>query len=81
LLEVEHLVVELYAAAAADDDVDLLLLGVGVAERNAEVRREPEVGQTRLLESERLAGEAGFEVRCETELRCLVLDVLEVRSV
>ena len=39
-LELEDLVVELEPRAAVDEDVDLLLLVVGVPERHAVVRRD-----------------------------------------
>jgi hypothetical protein len=49
-----------------------------VAERETVVRRHRVVADPGLLETERLAREARFEVRREAELRRLVLDMLEV---
>src|ERR687895_559811 len=70
-----RLVAELDAGAAAEHDVDLLLLGVQVAEGHAEVRRELEVAHPGPLEAERLAGEAGLHVGRVAEALARVLDV------
>src|SRR5262249_53157138 len=56
--ELEDVVLELDPGVAVDDDVDLLLLGVAVAEGDAVARRDLEVAQARVLELQRLAGEA-----------------------
>ena len=63
LLELVDLVVELDAAGAADDDVDLFLLAVAVAARRAEVRAVPEVADADVLRVDVRAGELGGEVR------------------
>jgi hypothetical protein len=76
--QLDDVVVELHPHAAADDDVDLLLRAVAVAERLAEAGRHAEVRQAGLLELERLAGEAGLEVRRQPGARREVLDLLEV---
>src|SRR5690348_9306605 len=80
-LHVTDVVVHLHPAAAAHHDVDLLLRLVGMAEREAEVRREPLVAQAGLLELEALPREAGLEVRRSPEPLRGVRDVLfEVRD-
>ena len=67
-------------AVPLNNHVDLLLLGVAVAEWKAEVRRHLVMAEPRLLEAERRAGEAGLDVGSETVLGSEVLDVvLEVQ--
>ena len=70
--ELHDVVVDLDPAAAAQDDVDLLLLGVAVPERRAEVGRDAEVAQPGLLELERHAARSGPRGRetCRTAAPC-----------
>src|SRR4051794_5085386 len=58
LFELDDLVVELHAPAAAHDHVDLLLRHVGVAVRKTAAGRDALVAETRLLERERLGRRA-----------------------
>ena len=75
LAELEHVVADLDPRAAADHDVDLLLVLVAVAERDAEARREPEVGQAGAFEAQRPAGEPRLHLAGHSELRRHVVDV------
>src|SRR4051794_29608445 len=68
LLDLDDLVVELHPAAAADDHVQLLLLLVRVAVREAIAGRDALVAQAGLLELERLACEAELQVRRAVEV-------------
>jgi hypothetical protein len=51
---------------------------VFVPKGDAEVGSDPEVADARILEFERAASEAGFEVWRVPELQRLVLDLLQV---
>jgi hypothetical protein len=77
-LEVPDLVLDLHPRAAADEDVDLLLVLVLVAERQPESGRHSAIADTRVLEAQRDAGHPELEVRRKAEVRCLIVGVLEV---
>src|ERR671919_2612205 len=68
LLELDDLVVELHPPAPAHDHVQLLLLLVRVAVREAIVGRDALIAQAGLLELERLARETELQVRCAVEV-------------
>src|SRR3979409_2705759 len=68
LLDLDDLVVELHPPAPAHDHVQLLLLLVRVAVREAIVGRDALVAQAALLELERLACEAKLQVRRAVEV-------------
>ena len=74
-LDVADLVVQLHAAAAFDDDVDLLLLLVMMAVREPCVGREPLIAEAERACAERIAREACFDVRSQPELLGRVVDV------
>src|SRR4051812_7720759 len=76
LLELDDLVVELHPPAAAHDDVDLLLLVVRMAVREAVAGRDALVAQAGLLELERLGRQPELEVRRTVEPGADVLQVL-----
>src|SRR5207248_408836 len=66
----------LHPPAPARDHVQLLLLVVRVAVREAITVRDALVAEAALLESERLAREAELEVRCAVEVGPDVLQIL-----
>src|SRR6185437_6437541 len=68
LLQLDDLVLELDPHAPVDDEVDLLLGLVPVAERNPEVRRQSLVADPGVLELERHACHPGLEVGSEAEV-------------
>src|SRR5205823_6066575 len=78
LAELDDLVLDLDARRPADDDVDLLLALVLVAERDAEPGRERDQAQAERLAADGRPGEAGLELRRHAELRRLVLHLTEV---
>src|ERR1044072_3713218 len=76
LLDRDDLVVELHPPAPAHDHVDLLLLLVRVAEREAIVGRYALVAQAALLELKRLACVAKLKVRRAVEVGPEILQIL-----
>src|SRR5437867_360693 len=64
--------------AAAEDDVDLLLLPVAMSEGAARVWRQALVAEPGLLALERPCGEASLEARPHIERLGRVLQLLEV---
>jgi len=74
-VQLVDVVVQLHASGARDDDVDLFLLVVVVPVGKPGVGREPLEAQAEPLAVERLAGEAGLDVRRETELLGRVVDI------
>ena len=78
LLELDDLVVDLHAGGAFDDDVDLFLARVFVAEGDPKPRREREQAQAEGLALDRRAGEARLHSGRHVELRRGILDVAEV---
>src|SRR5436190_5792519 len=73
LLQLPDLVLDLDARAAADENVDLLLLLVAVPPGDAEARRQPEVAHAGALHPEWHPCHAGLDVPGETEVRPLVV--------
>jgi hypothetical protein len=79
LLDLDDLVVQLETAAAADQQVELLLVLVAVPEGQAVIGGEALVADRRFLQLQRQAGEPGLEVRGEAVLLGAVVDLaLEV---
>src|SRR5262249_41005061 len=76
LLQLEDLIVQLRATGARDDDVDLLLLAVGVTHTRPETGAVAEVADAELLGVEVLARHPHLHV--DTASRGCVVDVLEV---
>src|SRR3954463_12610824 len=75
-LDLDDLVVELHPPAPAHDHVQLLLLLVRVAVREAIVGRDALVAKAGLLELERLACEAELQVRRAVEVGPEILQIL-----
>jgi hypothetical protein len=78
LLEVPDLLLDLHPRTAADEDIDLLLVLVFVAERKSEPGRHPAVAEPRLLEPQGNARHPELEIGREAEVRSLILGVLEI---
>src|SRR5581483_7119729 len=78
LLQLDDLVVDLHAGRAADDDVDLLLVGVLVAERDPEARLEREQAEPERLALDCVPGEPRLHLGRHVELRRRVLYFAEV---
>src|SRR5439155_22238204 len=76
LLDLDDLVVELHPPAPAHDHVQLLLLPMRVAVREAVVGRDALVAKAALLELERLACVAELEVRRAVEVGPEILQIL-----
>src|SRR4051812_46835342 len=68
-LDLADIVVELHAAAAADDDVDLLGARMAVGERAALAGAQPEVRDAGRLGAERLASGARLPAVAEAVAR------------
>src|SRR3954453_4857734 len=78
LAQLDDLVVaELAARAAAQHDVDLLLLTVAMAERHAKSGGQAEEAEARGLQPQRRPREAGLHVRRVAEAHGAVLDVVD----
>src|SRR3954451_8279991 len=76
LLDLDDLIVELHPPAPAHDHVHLLLLLVRVAVGEAIAGRDALVAKAGLLELERLACEAEFQVRRAVEVGSDILQIL-----
>src|SRR4051794_28975322 len=76
LLDLDDLVVELHPPAPAHDHVQLLLLLMRVAVREAIVGRDALVAEATLLELERLACVAELQVRRAVEVGPEILQIL-----
>ena len=78
LLEVFDLVLDLHPRTAADEDVNLLLVLVLMAEGQSETWRYPAVAEPRLFEPQRNARHAELEIGREAEIGRLIVGVLEI---
>src|SRR4029078_2580953 len=78
LAELHELVVDLDPAAAAQDEVHLLLLPVRGPARHTEAGCERLAGHAEVRASERPPRKARLEARRQPELGCRVLDVVDV---
>src|ERR671919_1127002 len=76
LLELDDLVVELHPSAPAHDYIDLLLLLVRVAVREAIAGRDALIAEAGLLELERLGRQAELQVRRAFEVGPEILQIL-----
>ena len=78
LLELLDLVLDLHPRCPADEDVDLLLVLVLVAEGQTKTGGDAAIAEPRLLEPQGHASHSELEIRRETEVRRLILGILEI---
>src|SRR4029079_10195488 len=77
LLEIDDLVVELDSSRAADDQIDLLLLSMAVADATAVVRAVAEEAEAEVFRVEMRSSKARFHLTAVTRLDLFQVDLRE----